>query len=268
MKSVGQAGNWYAIKQIISAAALAGLIAGVCLTAVQQWQVGPLIHQAEVLEQAANEAHEHVHAQSKLSDPAAAAAEHTHVHQHENAANDGAAAEHAENAQWQPADGFERLFFTTLANVSLAVGFGLLLGSVLYLHGGKTNWRAGLAWGVAGYLVFFVAPSIGMPPELPGTEAAPLAARQLWWISTVASAAAGLALLRFARMPLKLIGAIVLLVPFLVGAPHPLTGASDAPLLLAQSFVLATALANGVFWLMLGALTAAFYKKLSWLNLP
>lgn len=261
MKSAGQVGNWHAIKQIISAAALAGLIAGVCLTAVQQWQVSPLIHQAEVLEQAANEAHEPIRSQSNGANPAAATAEHTHVHQHETAANDGTAATHAENAQWQPADGVERLFYTTLANVSLAVGFGLLLGSVLYLHGGKTNWRAGLAWGVAGYLVFFVAPSIGLPPELPGTEAAPLAARQLWWISTVASAAAGLALLRFARLPLKLIGAIVLVVPFLVGAPHPPIGGGDVPSTLAQSFVFATALANGVFWLMLGALTAAFTKK-------
>ena len=261
LKFVGQAGNWHAIKQIISAAALAGLIAGVCLTAVQQWQVIPLIHQAEVLEQAASEMHEHTHVQSNPADPAAVAAEHTHVHQHETAAIDGAAAARIENAPWQPADGFERLIFTSLANVSLAVGFGLLIGSVLYLHGGKTNWRAGLALGLAGYLVFFVAPSIGLPPELPGTEAAPVAARQLWWISTVASAGAGLVLLRFARLPLKLIGVVVLVLPFLVGAPHPPTATGDTPSLLAQSFMLATALANGAFWMILGALTAAFYKK-------
>ncbi|MEB0136840.1 CbtA family protein [Actimicrobium sp. CCC2.4] len=289
LKSAGPAGNWHAIKQIISAAALAGLTAGVCLTAVQQWQVVPLIHQAEVLEQAASQAHTHTqtqlhthtqadghtfthshsqadalaqpHAHSTIVDSTLITAEHSHGHQHEAAANDGNAETHAESTQWQPADGFERLFYTTLANVSLAVGFALLLGSVLYLRGSKTNWRAGLAWGLAGYVVFYVAPSIGLPPELPGADAAPLAARQFWWVLTVASVAAGLALLRFGPLPLKLAGALFLVLPYLVGAPHLSTTTGDVLSHLTQPFVLATALANGVFWLMLGALTAAFYKK-------
>lgn len=279
LRAAGPAGNWHAIKQIISAAALAGLTAGVCLTAVQQWQVIPLIHQAEVLEQAASEAHTHTqmdghththtqtdahthtHSQSDTVDSAAISAEHTHVHQHDAVANDGIATAHAESAHWQPAEGLERLFFTTLANVSLAVGFALLLGSVLYLRGGKTNWQAGLVWGIAGYVVFFVAPSIGLPPELPGTDAAPLAARQFWWVSTAVLVAASLAMLRFGKVPLKLIGAILLVVPFMVGAPHLSTDTGGASPLLAQSFVLATALANGIFWLVLGASTATFYKK-------
>ena len=289
LKSAGPAGNWHAIKQLVSAAALAGLTAGVFLTAVQQWQVVPLIHQAEVLEQAAGaahthtqtqphthtqadghtfthshtqaDAHAHTHTQSGFADSTAITAAHSHGHQHEAAAIDGSAQAHAESAQWQPAEGFERLFYTTLANVSLAVGFALLLGSVLTLRGSKTNWRAGLAWGLAGYVVFFVAPSIGLPPELPGAEAAPLAARQFWWVLTVASVAAGLALLRFGPLPLKLAGAIFLVVPYLVGAPHLSTTTGGTLSHLAQSFVLATALANGVFWLMLGALTAAFYKN-------
>jgi cobalt transporter subunit CbtA len=289
LKSAGPAGNWHAIKQLVSAAALAGLTAGVFLTVVQQWQVVPLIHQAEVLEQAAgaahthtqtqphthtqadghtfthshtqSDAHAHTHTQSGFADSTAITAEHSHDHQHEAAANDGNAQAHAESAQWQPAEGVERLFYTTLANVSLAVGFALLLGSVLYLRGSKTNWRAGLALGLAGYVVFFVAPSIGLPPELPGAEAAPLAARQFWWVLTVASVAAGLALLWFGPLPLKLAGALFLIVPYLVGAPHLSTTTGDVLAQLTQPFVLATALANGVFWLMLGALTAAFYKK-------
>ena len=261
LKTSPQTGNWQSIKRIVSTAALAGLLAGLSLTMVQQWQVRPLIQQAELIEQAATEAHEHAqpaHAHSESSGP-----DHTHVHQHADEAHGDATTAQHQAAQWQPAEGTERLMFTALANISLAVGFALLLTSALFLHGGSTGWRAGLAWGLGGYLVFFIAPSIGLPPELPGTVSAPLAARQLWWISTVASAGAGLALLYFGRRSLKIIGILFLLLPFLIGAPHPDIAAESLPHALTQAFVIATALANGLFWLVLGTSTAQLYKKFS-----
>lgn len=254
-----QGSGWRVIKQIVSVAALSGLMAGVCLTVAQQWQVSPLIHQAEVFENAANDAPKGTEQAPGLASSIVKHA-HEHAHQHATPSHDDHTGTH-DDADWKPSDGIERIFYTTLVNVSLAVGFGLLLGSVLYLHGGMTSWRAGLVWGLAGYLVFFVAPSIGLPPQLPGTEAAPLAERQLWWVLTVTSAAAGLALLRFARMPFKLIGAVVLTLPYLAGAPQPAISGGSAPPELAQAFVLATSLANGFFWLVLGVLTTQFYKK-------
>ena len=264
LKASSKTGNWRSIKKIVSTAALAGLLAGLSLTLVQQWQVRPLIQQAELIEHAASETHEqaqpHQHAHGHTE---SAAADRPPMHQHaDDPHRDQASAQHDE-APWQPAEGTERLMFTALANISLAVGFALLLASALFLHGGAAGWRTGLAWGLGGYLVFFIAPSIGLPPELPGTVSAPLAARQLWWISTVASAAAGLALLVFGSRSLKIIGVICMFLPFLIGAPHPDVAAENIPLALTQAFVIATAIANGIFWLVLGALTAQFYKKFS-----
>ena len=143
----------------------------------------------------------------------------------------------------------------------MAAGFGLLLAAALYLHGGAATLRAGLMLGVAGYLAFFVAPSVGLPPELPGTEAAPLAARQLWWLGTVIAATSGLALLCLARWPLKLVGIVVLGLPYLIGPPLPEVTGGSAPAALAHAFVLAAALANGALWLVLGACVAYFYRK-------
>ena len=246
--------NMAAFKRIITAAALAGVLAGLTLTVVQKIQVSPIILKAEVYEDAA--------AAAAASEAAAAhsaaenaAHEHTHEQAHEH--------EHAPDA-WQPADGLERTAFTVLANISLAVGFGLLLGGGLCLRGDTGGWRSGLLWGLAGYVVFFVAPSLGLPPEVPGTEAAPLADRQSWWLATAVVTATGLSLLIFTRnWMFKLLGALLLIVPHLIGAPQPQVHASAAPAELAQAFIHATTIANAVFWLALGGFIGWFYKKLA-----
>ena len=273
LKSSPQASSWSAIKRIISAAVFAGLIAGLCLTILQLWQVSPLIRQAEVVEnakatleqrehrQANEQVEEHEHAHADATALAPTPSEHQAAHQHGSAPHDSLATDQQATAQWQPADGTERLLYTMLANVSLAVGFGLLLAAAIFLRGGKPGWLAGLGWGVAAYIVFFVAPSIGLPPVPPGAEAAPLAARQLWWISTAAASAVGLALLCFARLPWKVLGVVALLLPFIAGAPQAPTADGGIPIALAHAFVMATALANGIFWLVLGALTAQCMKR-------
>lgn len=232
--------NLAAFKRIVSAATLAGALAGLLLTLVQQVQVSQLILKAEVYE-----------------DAAAVAAALQPAHAHSSAEH-----EHHEHEAWQPANGVERTLFTALANISLAVGFGLLLGAAICLRGEVSGWRAGLLWGLAGYVVFFVAPSLGLPPEVPGTEAAPLADRQLWWLITVVMTASGLSLLIFARTwQVKILGAVLLVVPHLIGAPQPQVHASAAPVELAHAFIYATAIANAVFWLTLGSLMGFFYKK-------
>lgn len=223
--------NLTVFKRIVSAAVLAGILAGLILTVVQQMQVSQLILKAEVYEDAAVSQSAHVHASS-------------------------------EHEAWQPANGVERTLFTALANISLAVGFGLLLGVAICLRGDVSGWRAGLLWGLAGYVVFFVAPSLGLPPQVPGAEAAPLVDRQLWWLITVLVTASGLSLLIFARSrQLKILGAVLLGVPHLIGAPQPPVHAGAAPVELAHAFIYATAVANAVFWLALGGLIGLFYKK-------
>ena len=221
------------LKMIIVSALWAGLWAGLLLTAVQRIQVIPSLLQAEMYEQ---QAANHVHADGQ-----------THAHETES---------------WQPQNGWERTFFTAIANISLAVGFALLLGAVGTLRGGIGGWRNGLLWGLAGYGIFFVAPSLGLPPEVPGTEAANLNARQLWWLMTVFDTAVGLWLLFFAKTKLnKLFGAVLLISPHVIGAPHPDLHGSTAPAELSATFIAATVFANAVFWLALGGLMGWFSGK-------
>ncbi|MES2739937.1 MAG: CbtA family protein [Pseudomonadota bacterium] len=211
--------------------------------------------------------HSAVAASASATDSGEHAAEATtapHTHRaapHEHAAQGEAAHTH-EHGGWQPENGFERTFFTVLANISMAVAFGLLLAAGFCLRGGALSWRAGLVWGAAGYAVFFLAPSLGLPPELPGTQAAPLAARQFWWMMTALSTAGALALLTQARnWPLRIAGVALLAAPHLIGAPQPLEHGGTAPAELARSFIYASAIANAVFWLALGGLAGWFYKK-------
>lgn len=238
-------------RRIILSALLVGALAGLLVSAVQHWQAVPLIAAAEVFEGSAGAA-----------EPVAATAdEHDHEHAHGDAHADDAAA-------WGPEDGTERHVWTAIANVVTAIGFGLVLVA------GITTWehlrdrpvasaRTGLIWGAAGWLCVFGLPSLGLPPELPGSVAAPLAERQSWWLLAACSGAAGLALLVFVRGPLRGSGLAVLALPFAVGAPHlaggPFAG-YDADIAaqmqaLAGPFALATTVATAVQWLALGALS-------------
>lgn len=244
---------------IVRTAAAAGIIAGLLLTGVQHLQVIPIISQAEVYES------------SQEAPPTVAAHEHAAPtgaeHGHGNADAHAHAGEEAHShGGWEPEDGLERTLYTVLADVSMAVGYALLLTALICLRGNgggnAINWRSGLLWGAAGYAVFFIAPSLGLPPELPGTAAAPVAARQSWWLCTALSTAVALGMLVYGRKLWLKIGAVALLVvPHLVGAPQPLVHASAAPAELASSFIIATALANAVFWLALGGLTGFFSKR-------
>lgn len=242
--------NLVMLRRLLVTAMLSGLIAGLALTGIQQVQIAGMILQAEAYENAAGKeaaaaVEQHVH------DGTAAPHEHKHEHEHAHDA-----------AEWEPENGSERLAFTALANVTMAVGFGLLLAAALAISGKSMNWSKGLLWGLAGYAVFFVAPSVGLPPEMPGTQAAPLADRQLWWQMTALMTAAGVSLLVFApSWFIKVFGMALLVAPHIHGAPHPAILVSLAPAELSRSFIYATAMANAVFWLILGGLTGLLNRK-------
>jgi cobalt transporter subunit CbtA len=145
------------------------------------------------------------------------------------------------------------LWATLGANVVLATGFALLLAAAISLDR-RADWRRGMLWGAAGYLAFFVAPSFGLAPELPGAESAPLADRQLWWVATVAACALGLALIVFARsLALRAAGLVVIAGPFAIGAPEHAIHAHTVPVEIDRAFARAAYLVNGVLWLGLGA---------------
>ncbi|TBU92088.1 CbtA family protein [Phytopseudomonas dryadis] len=234
------------IKRIARTAGFAGLFAAIVLTLLQSLWVTPLILHAETFESA---------------EPVAQAPGHGHgaeavAHDH------GAAAGHSHDGEaWAPEDGWQRLLSTGLSNLVVAVGFALMLAGLFTLRAPGQTWQ-GLLWGLAGFATFSLAPSAGLPPELPGSAAADLLLRQYWWVGTAASTAAGLALLAFgSNWVLRILGLVILAVPHLIGAPQPEVHESLAPAALEHEFILASLLTNAVFWAALGLAAAWFYGR-------
>jgi cobalt transporter subunit CbtA len=211
-----------ALRRVIFAALCAGLLAGIFATTAHQISTVPLILKAEAYEKPA------AHAMA-----------------------------------WEPETGTERTAYTLLADVLTGIGFALLLVAGLSLRGGEAGWREGLFWGLAGFAAFAVAPNLGLPPQLPGSEAAPLFERQIWWLWTAVSAGCGLALLAFTKRPHWAVLAVILLVlPHIYGAPQPSEYGTAVPASLASHFIVATTVVNFLFWLILGASSGYFYRRL------
>lgn len=207
------------------AALIAGVAGGFVLTGLQAAAVVPLILEAETFEQAEEELHD------------------------------------AED--WAPEDGLERTLYTALANCGAGIGFALLLCAGFALRGPVSVLQGGFL-GLAGFAVFYLNPALGLPPELPGMPAAPLFERQLWWLLTVLATAGGIALVVLpGQWYGKLAGLVLAALPHLIGAPHAESGAALAPVDLADRFIIATAWTNGVFWLLLGSLSAWVSAKLA-----
>ena len=226
-------------KRIAQTAGFTGLLAALLLTLFQSFWVAPLILQAETYEKA----------------PAAAE---VHEHQH----TDGAMAAHVHDEEaWEPEDGWQRVLSTTGGNLVVAVGFALMLAA-LYTLRTPASTREGALWGLAGFAVFVLAPTLGLPPELPGTAAADLTQRQIWWVSTAASTAVGLALIVFAHnWLLKVLGAAILVVPHVVGAPQPEVHSALAPEALEAQFKIASLLTNAAFWVAMGLISAWLFRR-------
>lgn len=247
-------------RALVFAAALAGLLAGLLMTAMQHAATTPLILKAETYEVA--EASASAHSYDSVSHDTAAPHDHG---THDHAAGASAAHDHGDGHDhgdaWQPADGAERLAYTALANVVGAAGFALLLLAVSEVAGGLAGWRQGLAWGLAAFAAVSLAPSISLPPELPATPAADLFARQAWWLGTAVATAGGIALLAYGRfVPLALLGIGLIVLPHVIGAPQPESHDSPVPHQLAQSFVVGVVVTSFVFWAALGAL-AGFLRQ-------
>src|SRR5437763_6732697 len=224
------------LRRIFFTALIAGTVAGLFAAGVQHLKLIPLIAAAEVYE------------------AAGAHADHKHdAHQHEAA------------AEWEPAPGIERAGYTVVADVLAGIGFALvLIGAVAIarLGGYAIDMRRGLLWGAAGFVVFALAPAIGLPPELPGMEAASLVARQQWWLLTAAATATGLGLLIFAQpAALRVIGAVLIVLPHVIGAPAAPHGSTGVPAELAAEFATASLAVAAAFWLLLGGVSGWLYRR-------
>lgn len=231
-------------RNVVFVAALAGLVAGIVMAALQAYATVPLILQAETFEAAGGHNH--------------GAAGHSHDRGHDSPGaghSHDAAAPGEEGEGWAPADGFERFFYTSMANIVTAIGFGLILVVVSEFAGGIAGWRDGLVWGLAGFATFTLAPGLGLPPELPAMPAADLGARQAWWLGTVIATGAGLALIAFRRsLPLAVLGVALIAAPHVIGAPQPASFETAVPQGLHHDFVVAVTVTNLVFWAVLGTM--------------
>jgi cobalt transporter subunit CbtA len=228
-------------RNVVFVAAIAGLLAGIGMTAMQAFATVPLILKAETFEKTAGtEAHDQGIAPANAVGGTEASVAQAHEH---------------ETEAWAPADGFERFAYTAAANIVTAIGFALILVAISEAFGGIANWRQGLFWGFAGFAVFTLAPGLGLPPELPAMPTADLVARQVWWIGTVTATAAGLALIAFrSSIPLAVLGVALIVAPHVIGAPQPASHESPIPEELHHQFVVAATVTNLVFWVVLGGI--------------
>ncbi len=249
------------IVKTLLAAVVAGLIAGVFMTAAQEARVVPLILHAEEYEgkepaatvpgtetpAKEGETHNHssLNAPSFPTDILAALSPVTPAYAHEG--------EHEEGGIMF---GMSRFSGTLLANLVAGAGFGLLLAGVSVLIGHPVTLSNGALWGAFGWLAVHLLPAIGLPPELPGFPAADLGDRQTWWVATILLSSAGLYLVALRpEIAAKIIGLVLIAAPHLYGAPQPTDIASSVPAVLGAEFAVAALATTLAFWLVLGVVS-------------
>lgn len=229
-------------KNIIVSALIVGALVGALLGVLQIFTTSPIIQAAEFYEITA--------------DPTTPTHDESTTHSHDDDAE-----------AWGPEDGFERTAFTIASSMLSAVGFAMLTIAAMAFTN-KTSPLSGLLFGIAGYLSFYVAPSLGLLPEIPGTVAANLEGRQGWWMMTVLLTAAGLACIAFIPSLFRWAGLALIAVPHIIGAPQPEhhgfnnthPDAVAALTALSNEFIIATAVTLLLFWLALG-LAASFAAR-------
>lgn len=249
-------------KRIFACALIAGVLAGLVAAVLQQAVTVPLVVAAEALEGGGAPAghggghdhgsHDHgTHDHGSDTHGAAAPAQSGHGgHDH----GDG----------WMPQDGVERIFYTSLMTVLIGLGYAFALVALIAFSGRRMTARRGVLWGAAGFVTTALAPGLGLPPELPGMLAAEVQARQIWWFLTVVLTGLGLWFIFLSdRQVLMGAGIILLIIPHVIGAPHPHhAGGSDVSPELAAQFATASLAMAAVFWCVLGAIAGSIWHRM------
>lgn len=231
---------------------VSGMIAGIATAAIQHFTTTPLIIAAELYEQQSD---------ATLNGAATFASGHADTarliltHGTETHA-DGA------SAAWSPSDGLERTLATSVATIVITMGYGLMLLAAAVLADGRITARSGLAWGLAGFAATGLAPALGLSAELPGTAAAALLDRQIWWVGTALATATGLWSILRISTPFAIVGGVaMLLLPHIVGAPHPGTLTNQVPAELAASFASSALVVQAMSWALVGGIAGYFWER-------
>ncbi len=158
---------------------------------------------------------------------------------------------------------FALAFFATFVTW---VGWALLMVAGFALterYGVRITMKDALVWGTAGFGAIHVMTGIGLPPELPGQPAAEIELRQMWWITTAATAVIGFALMGYGRKPFHFAAGIALLIaPHLIGAPRLDDYSGMAPPELSGEYVARSYAVAFISWIVLGLAAGYFWNRL------
>jgi len=229
-------------RNLVLSAAGAAVIVCLAIGLLQAFTTEPLILHAEVFEKAGE------------ATAAAMPADSEHAA--------GVAHDHA-TAAWEPSDGFERTAYTFLADLLVGLAVSLILLGAMVAKGDPIDARRGLLWGAAGFVAASLLPSLGLPPELPGTPSADLLSRQTWWLGTAAASGVGIFLLAYGRWWLRLTGLALLVAPHAIGAPAPPSQEAAYPAGMAGEFVIASVVVSAALWSLSGLASGWLYARLS-----
>ena len=169
---------------------------------------------------------------------------------------------HGDDGAWAPEDGFQRTLFTSITAIGTTFGFALILLSIMILSKAQITARTGLMWGLAAFAASGFAPALGLSPELPGSAAAELSARQVWWFGTAFATATGLWLALRISTPVAIaIGLGLIVAPHVIGAPHPNEFTSAVPGELTGHFVAASLVVQAVAWSLTGTIAGYMWQR-------
>ncbi len=242
------------LTRLAKSALAAGIVAGLTVALLQAVTTTPLILEAETYEGGPQAAVTGWGIEPAVLRPAPAPREPLAL---------PIDAEHDEN-EWGPADGLERTFYTSVTSVGTTFGFALVLLGAMVLAGARIDARNGLIWGAAAFAATGLAPALGLSPELPGSAAAELSARQFWWFGTMLATAAGLFLALRISTPTAIAAGLALIVaPHVIGAPHPQEFTSAVPSELSGHFAAASLVIHAVAWSLTGAVAGFTWERLS-----
>ncbi|MCJ8298554.1 MAG: CbtA family protein, partial [Pseudomonadales bacterium] len=161
------------------------------------------------------------------------------------------------------------------SNITIAFALALIMISLMALHNQKSlkpklSALSGAAWGVVAMFCFFVAPAmLGLHPEVPGTNAAELESRQIWWLFCALASALGIAVVYYGSVLLKAVGVLIVAAPHLIGAPLPTEHgfantdpvAVQALTELTSQFYMMTAIGMLILFIIMGVLSGLSLKK-------
>ena len=223
-------------KNIFVSAVVCGAIAGILATVMQMLLVTPLLMEAELFE----------------------------TGQSMHFITDGSPESPIKHVDiWE--DPYRHLM-TLCFNLVTFTGFGFILVAAMafFQKRGFTLSKAeGIVAGVSGFIVFQLAPSVGLPPELPGTIGVTVGLKQTWWIITILSTTVGILLLFLDKH--KVVsgaGIIFITIPHLIGHPKLETYFGVAPPELAAEFASRALAVSLIAWIILGVISSQFWKYL------